>query len=115
MALVALVASCVDTPEPSSAERFHGPRRPPPKPGDSITKTMMCSCSACEPNACCRELEKDAPPIDKGCSDGYDFSKCQTQVQSCEGRCFQQRWRTNIDVGCDAGRPRTCCNATADF
>jgi hypothetical protein len=75
----------------------------------------MCSCTSCEPNSCCRDLEKDAPPIDTGCAEGYDFSKCQTQVQSCEGRCFQQRWRARVEVGCESARPKNCCNATADF
>src|SRR5581483_2215034 len=85
LAALVLAAACADTgPEPETAWAMHGERRPPPKPGDSITKTMMCSCTSCQPNECCRELEKDAPPIDKDCAKGYDFSGCQTQVQSCE-------------------------------
>jgi hypothetical protein len=110
----ACLAACADTPEPETAWAMRGPRRPPPKPGDSITKTIMCSCKSCEPSDCCRDLEKEAPPIDKECAKGYDFTGCQTPVQSCESRCFQQRWRVRIDVGCDAERPRGCCHASAE-
>jgi hypothetical protein len=86
------------------------PRRPPPKPGESITHTIMCSCKVCEPDSCCRELEQEQPGIAEGCADGYDFSKCEMAVSSCDSRCFQHRWRTRVDKGCAASRPKTCCD-----
>jgi hypothetical protein len=90
-------------------------RRLPDKPGASITKTEMCSCSVCEPAACCHELEQDAPEVQKDCANGYDFSKCEMAVSSCESSCFQHRWRTRVEVGCAGSRPATCCHDQADF
>jgi hypothetical protein len=82
--------------------------RPPPKPGESITHTMMCRCQACEPTSCCRELDQEQPADD--CADGTDFSKCGMQISSCESRCFEHTWRVRVEVGCDAQRPPECCH-----
>jgi hypothetical protein len=75
----------------------------------------MCTCNACEPRECCRELEQDQPEVDEKCADGYDFSRCGLAVSSCESRCFSHRWRTRVDVGCDASRPAECCHGQADY
>lgn len=94
---------------------MYGDGRVPDKPGASLTKTEMCSCMRCEPSACCRELEQDTPEVDKDCADGYDFSKCEMAVSSCESSCFQHRWRARVEVGCAASRPDNCCHAQSDF
>ncbi|MEZ4440478.1 MAG: hypothetical protein R3B72_15380 [Polyangiaceae bacterium] len=118
MGLGALLLVACDVPPPTSPTagvRLRGDGRVPPKPGDSITKTMMCSCNVCEPASCCRELEQDRPEIDDGCADGYDFSACDTTVSSCGASCFQHRWRTEVAVGCAASRPDRCCHGSSDF
>jgi hypothetical protein len=74
----------------------------------------MCSCQVCAPARCCREFDQDEPELEK-CADGYDFSRCGMAVTSCEGRCFQHRWRTRVEVGCAASRPDKCCYAQADM
>ncbi|HHH11977.1 MAG TPA: hypothetical protein ENK23_07895 [Sorangium sp.] len=89
--------------------------RPPPRPGESISRTVMCSCVMCEPESCCRELEQDAPQTDKECARGYDFSKCEMAVSSCDSRCFRHRWRTRVESGCDNTRPEKCCHDSASF
>jgi hypothetical protein len=89
-------------------------RRAPPKPGESITHTQMCSCKVCEPKSCCTELEQDAPEMQQ-CADGYDFSKCQMEVSSCDTRCFQHRWRTHVEIGCAGSRPDTCCHGESEM
>ena len=90
-------------------------KRPPARPGESISRTQMCSCIACEPNSCCRELEQDAPKTDKDCAKGYDFSKCEMAVSSCDSRCFRHRWRTHVETGCERSRPDKCCHDSAAF
>jgi len=97
------------TPPAPSVER-----RAPPRPGESITHTRMCSCRACEPAACCRDLERVAPEVERGCSEGYDFSRCTTEVSSCSARCFLRRWRVRVEAGCDSARPRGCCSPDTD-
>jgi hypothetical protein len=92
-----------------------GPRRPPPKPGESITHTQMCSCVRCDPVSCCHELDQDRPEVDPACADGYDFSKCEMAVSSCDSNCYQHRWRTRIEVGCEGSRPDVCCHDQTDF
>ncbi|MBI4701401.1 MAG: hypothetical protein HY744_09615 [Deltaproteobacteria bacterium] len=109
VALSAIALGCAGTgPEPAPS-RPAGLRRPPPKPGESITHTIMCTCKSCEPASCCQwkdERGEDAA----GCSDGYDFSKCEgLQVQSCASRCFEHRWRIRVEEACEATRPRQCC------
>lgn len=89
--------------------------RVPPKPGESISKTAMCSCTVCEPATCCRELEQDRDDIDKDCADGYDFSKCETNVSSCGASCFQHRWRTRVEIGCEQTRPDRCCHDQREY
>ena len=89
-------------------------RRAPPKPGESITHTQMCSCKVCEPASCCRELEQDAPEM-QPCADGLDFSNCQMEVSSCDTRCFQHRWRTHIEIGCAGSRPDKCCHDQSEM
>jgi hypothetical protein len=88
---------------------IHRPLKPPYKPGDSITKTRMCSCKVCDPASCCRELEQDRPEM-KECAEGYDFSKCELSVSSCQANCYQNHWRTAIDGTCEDNRPDTCCH-----
>jgi hypothetical protein len=109
LALGALALACEPKP-PSSGFKMMSDGRVPDKPGASITQTMMCSCRVCEPQSCCRELEQDRPEIDKECADGYDFSKCEMAVSSCESNCFAHRWRTRVEIGCEVGRPETCCH-----
>lgn len=107
--LVAVNLGC--TPEPSgSAASPQAPRRPPPRPGESITHTQMCSCLVCEPVSCCHELDADAPEVQTDCADGYDFSKCEMAVSSCDSNCFQHRWRARVEIGCLASRPDKCCH-----
>ena len=86
-----------------------GPARIPPKPGESITHSQMCTCRACEIPTCCRELEQDVPET-TDCADGYDFSKCELPVQSCTSRCFQHRWRIHVDESCEETKPGKCCD-----
>jgi hypothetical protein len=114
-AAATLVAAC-DVPPPRQGggvafDRYRD--KPPPKPGESITHTRMCSCKVCRPDSCCRELEEEAPQLER-CADDYDFSDCGMAVSSCDSRCFQHRWRTRIEVGCTKSRPRGCCYATED-
>ncbi len=112
--LVAAVPACQGPQVPNGAIQFYGNGRPPPKPGESISHTMMCTCTHCEPTDCCRELEQEQQDTEK-CADGYDFSKCELAVNSCQSRCFQHRWRTRIETGCEKERPEECCHATSDF
>jgi len=111
---IALIIGCGPPPTSPPAELVTTRRHPPPKPGESITHTMMCSCTKCEPAHCCRELEQDQPEMQKNCADGYDFSKCEMAVSSCDSRCFQHRWRTRVEVGCEASRPDLCCHGQPD-
>jgi hypothetical protein len=112
LALASLIAC---SPAPHGTASGDGVRRAPPRPGESITHTMMCSCQVCEPERCCRELEQDRPEPSADCADGYDFSKCEMPVSSCNSRCFQHRWRTRVEVGCAGSRPTNCCHAQADM
>ncbi len=72
---------------------------------------MMCSCTRCEVATCCRELEQDQPQSSQKCS-SYDFEKCGAAlaVSSCEGRCYQHRWRKQKDGDCEQDRPPECCH-----
>ena len=116
LCVVALALVGCEKKPPSSGFKMYGDGNPNPhKPGDSIKKSAMCSCLACEPEACCRELEQDAPDADNECADGYDFSKCEIAVSSCESRCFQERWRTDVERGCAASRPDSGCHDQAAF
>ncbi len=70
----------------------------------------MCSCKACEPQSCCRELEQELPE-NGNCADGYNFEKCGLSVSSCGASCFQHRWRIRIDEQtCEEKRPQECCD-----
>ena len=103
-----LAAACQPVP-PSGAVRIT-PFSGAAKPGKSITDTMMCSCTACEPASCC--VEEETPQDDnEDCNKGYDFSQCDASltVSSCSGQCFQHRWRGQKDAGCAASRPDKCC------
>lgn len=113
LALGMVVGACGTSPAPVERPTF-GERPAPPRPGDSLTRTRLCSCKACEPDACCTELERPPPELEGGCSEGYDFSRCETPVTSCLSRCFQRRWRARIETGCEAERPHDCCSASAD-
>jgi hypothetical protein len=116
MFFVPLVAALACEPiPPSSGFRMMSDGTVPDKPGASITNSMMCSCLKCDPLSCCRELEQEQPEIDKDCSDGYDFSKCEMAVSSCESNCFQHRWRTEVALGCAESRPDTCCHDQDEF
>jgi hypothetical protein len=111
---IALGAACA-IEEPHSPDATLTARRPPPKkPGESITHTMMCSCRVCEPTSCCHELDQDRPELES-CADGYDFSRCGMSVTSCDSRCFQHRWRTQVEAGCQASRPDRCCHDQGDM
>jgi len=109
-----MLLACEPKP-PSSGFKMYSDGRVPPKPGESVTHTKMCSCLACEPTSCCRELEQEQPELQKDCADGYDFSKCEMAVSSCEASCFQQRWRTRVEVGCAASQPDSCCHEQTQF
>ena len=105
---VGFFTACRPEPRPPRPEPI-GERVAPPRPGESITRTKMCSCVACEPEACCHELGEPPPEIKQGCSNGYDFTECASEVTSCAPRCFQRRWRVRIERGCMDARPRDCC------
>jgi len=94
-----------------------GPRRPPPKPGSSITHTQMCSCRVCEPRACCAGAEDEEAgscedrEAEVG-ADGYDFRNsehCGMAVSSCVGRCHPQVWRIPLVQRCEDTLPAVCC------
>ena len=85
------------------------PYKPPYKPGDSIRKTKMCTCKACDPKSCCRELEQERPEL-QDCAKGYDFSQCELEVSSCESNCYQHRWRIQAGQTCVSKRPDVCCH-----
>jgi hypothetical protein len=69
---LALSAGCSGPPVRNGPLFGTGVFHPPPKPGDSISHTLMCECKACEPSSCCDGPEDDAPP--ESCGDSYDFS-----------------------------------------
>ena len=107
-AIELLVACSVAAPKQGGEPVFTKAPPPPPKPGESISGTMMCTCKSCEPARCCVE-EQDAPEVQK-CSDGYDFSRCGgMEVKSCDARCFKHRWRIRVDQTCEETPPATCC------
>lgn len=87
-------------------------KHPHKKPGASLTETMMCSCVRCEVASCCKELDQEQEQSSEKCT-SYDFEKCGgLAVSSCEGRCFQHRWRADASAGCEASRPEACCYAS---
>jgi len=86
------------------------PHKPPYKPGDSIRKTKMCTCKACDPASCCRELEQERPELQDDCAQGYDFSQCELAVSSCESNCYQHKWRIQAGQTCVSKRPDACCH-----
>ena len=111
-----VTVACVPPPtSPPAGLDDVGALRPPHKPGESLTKSQQCTCVACEPRRCCHELEEDAPSIDPKCANGYDFSKCEMAVQSCDSRCFRHRWRAPVSEGCAATRPPECCHDQPAF
>src|SRR6186713_2084596 len=79
----------------------------PPKPGSSITASEKCQCYACDPNSCCGGGDESTG--DAGCSEGYDFTRCDMAVESCTTRCFQKVWRVPNGTSCDTRRPEECC------
>lgn len=100
-------AACQPTPPPSAGKP---PWRLPRKPGESLTHTKLCRCKSCDPPDCCRELEKDRPEM-KDCADGYDFSKCELEVRSCDANCYEHSWRIRTERSCEETRPDRCCPA----
>lgn len=113
---ILLVAAACDVPPPKQQldGRLNITRKHPhKKPGASLQESMMCSCVRCEVASCCRELEQDEEQSTGKC-DSYDFENCGgLSVSSCEGRCYQHRWRADQDVGCEGSRPEVCCYAEA--
>lgn len=111
--LLFLAAAC-DIPAPKQqldARLVVTRKHPHKKPGASLTETMMCSCVRCEVASCCKELEQEEEQSAAKCN-SYDFESCGgLAVSSCEGRCFQHRWRADLEAGCDASRPAACCYA----
>jgi len=104
------LSGCSEPVTPSGAIKFYR-KTPPSKPGHTLSQSMMCSCTRCEPASCCRELEQDTPSNNEKCGDGYDFSKCGgIAVSSCGSRCFEHRWRADVNEGCNSKRPRECCH-----
>ena len=102
-----LIFACAGKPaEPASRS---GPLyyRAPPKPGSSITASQQCECYACDPARCCGGGDESTG--DSGCSEGYDFTRCNMAVESCTTRCFQKVWRVPKDQSCDSRRPEECC------
>jgi hypothetical protein len=110
-AFALVLAACVAPPKQRYDAVIYSTRdRPPDKPGESLNKSMMCSCTRCEVATCCREFDQEQPQSEGKCED-YDFERCGgIEVSSCEGRCFQHRWRAPVDVGCADSRPDACCN-----
>jgi hypothetical protein len=106
-----LVASCSSRP-PRQVDPapFSGNLRPHPKPGESITNSELCACRACGRAACCQGPSDDA---EGGCT-GTDFSApgCGgIAIESCVGRCYEEKWRVKRGESCDSKRPRICCAA----
>lgn len=89
-----------------------GPRRkPPPKPGSSISHTQMCSCTSCGVAECCRgDANQDQ---EQGCraDEATGEMVCGFAVKSCVGRCTPHVWRMPISADCAAERPKECCPA----
>ncbi len=108
-----MLAAC-DVPPPkqqTSVSLEVRRKRPHKEPGASLAETEMCSCVRCEVASCCKELEADDEQAAGKCS-SYDFESCGgLAVSSCEGRCFQHRWRADRGVGCSESRPASCCYA----
>lgn len=113
VALVWLVAAiaCAGSPggPAQDAVGTNGPKyfKAPPKPGFSITASQKCECYACDPDHCCGGGDESTG--DEGCSEGYDFTRCDMAVQSCTSRCFQKVWRVPKEEACDSRRPAECC------
>jgi len=112
---LALGQACASAP-PSGALCGGGPCAPPPKkPGHSLSSSVLCTCRACEPQACC--VEKNETEADGGCPmDSYDFAaneSCGLSVPSCQSRCFEHRWRAEVTQGCAATTPERCCDREA--
>jgi hypothetical protein len=78
------------------------PGRPPPPrlPGESITRSQLCTCKACSPSSCCE---------DEGLSAPDDTGGMGLAVTSCEPRCRQEAWRVWDHETCDVKRPADCC------
>ncbi len=111
VAVVGVGLACdVPAPKQQLDARIHFTRtRPHDKPGASLSKTMLCTCRRCEVASCCRELEQEQEQVAGKCQD-YDFNKCGgLAVSSCEGRCYQHKWRADVALGCDDNRPESCC------
>ena len=108
MVAVALGVGCASS-EPQPIVNFG--RKPPPKPGSSITHSVMCSCTVCEPTSCC-EGPGDAPD-ESTCGDSHDFTQsenCGIAIRSCAGRCGPKRWRVAKTEACEARMPKECCS-----
>ena len=107
-----LLANACDVPPPKQQldGRLNITRKHPhKKPGASLSESMMCSCVRCEVATCCKELEQEEQQSTEKCT-SYDFENCGgLAVSSCEGSCYQHRWRADAETGCDASRPPVCC------
>ncbi len=113
LGILLLLAACdIAPPKQQLDGRLRVTRkRPHKKPGASLEESMLCSCLRCEVAMCCNELEHEQQQSTQKCT-SYDFESCGgLAVSSCEGRCFQHRWRTEQAVGCQASRPDACCYA----
>lgn len=111
--LVLLAACDIPPPKQQLDARLKITRKHPhDEPGASLTETELCSCVRCEVASCCREYEQEQEQPAAAC-DSYDFEKCNAgmAVSSCEGRCYQHKWRADREAGCEASRPKVCCYA----
>jgi len=75
----------------------------------------MCTCRACEPARCCQE-KSEAEDTGNCPMDSYNFGandKCGISIESCQSRCFEHRWRADVQKGCEASRPPQCCAPSA--
>ena len=91
--------------------------RPPPKPGESITHTMMCRCQACEPTSCCRELDQeDIEFVVVEKSDEAFHAACQRGYMAVYGSASDDETllRAGLIRRAPAGTGRLRVDGTAD-
>jgi hypothetical protein len=114
--LFAIAAACRGPAVTNGPVFGTGVFHPPPKPGDSISHTLMCECKSCNPRDCCDgpEDEPATESLPNSCAESYDFSApgcAAPAIRSCASRCTRQVWRVHSGEDCAAKRPPSCCEA----
>ena len=108
--LLALLPACsADTSERTPA--VPATLRPPPRIGESITQSTMCSCRACSKADCCGGAAEPGASEGLGRCDNYDFGApgCELSVESCSARCYEETWRVRGAETCADKRPAIWC------